>query len=111
MLRITVQRDASMTTLKLEGKISGDWVIELSQTWLAECNGTKSIQIDLTGVTFVSDEGKKLLGRIFEQGCVLHARDCMNRSTIEEIWRKHRQNGRMSHNLLTKVLRGHFYAK
>ncbi len=106
MLRITVQKDADLTTLKLEGKIAGDWVGELERAWLGEADRTKSITVELTGVTFVAEEGKKLLGWIFEQGSALRATDCMNRSIIEEIRRKHYRhssNG-LLHNLLTKVL-------
>lgn len=106
MLKITVQKDASPITLKLEGRIAGQWVDELERAWLAEADRNKSMKIDLSGVTFVDEEGKKLLGWFFEQGSILHATDCMNRSIVEEIQRKHRPpapNGFLC-NLLTKVL-------
>ena len=93
MLRITVQKDASLTTLKLEGKITGEWVGELERAWLTQTERTKAIKVDLTGVTFVAEEGKRLLSRMFEQGSNLEATDCMNRSFIEQLRRKNALSG------------------
>ena len=96
MLKVTVHKDTSPTTLKLEGRIAGEWVDELERAWLAEADRSTLIKVDLTGVTFVDDEGKKLLGRMIERGSNLYATDCMNRSIIEEIKRKrhlHAGNG------------------
>jgi len=89
MLRITVQNDASLMTLKLEGKIAGEWVDEVERAWLAQGDRTKAIKVDLTGVTFVAEEGKKLLGLMLKQGSTLEAKDCMNRSLIEQLRHKH----------------------
>ena len=97
MLRITVHKDSSPTTLELEGRIAGDWVDELERAWLAEVGPDELIKVDLSGVTFVDEDGKKLLGRMFEEGSNLYVTDCMNRSIIEEIKRKgrpHAGNGR-----------------
>ena len=96
MLRVTIDEDTSLITFKLEGRITGEWVNELERAWLAEDDLGKLIKVDLSGVTFVDEEGKKLLGRMFERGSSLYARDCMNRSIIEEIKRKgkpHAGNG------------------
>lgn len=106
MLKITVQKDASLITLKLEGKVAGEWVDELERAWLAQADGTKPVKVDLTGVTFVAEEGKRLLDWMFEQGSILYAEDCMNRSIIEQIRRKHHQHAAdgLSHHPLTKLL-------
>jgi hypothetical protein len=96
MLRITVHKDRSRTTLKLEGRVAGEWVDELERAWLTEADRGQLIKVDLSGVTFVEEDGKKLLGRMFERGSNLYATDCMNRSIIEEIKRKghpHAGNG------------------
>ena len=104
MLRITVHKDTSQIALKLEGRVAGEWVDELERVWLAEADLSKLIKVDLTGVTFVDEEGKKLLGRMFERGSNLYATDCMNRSIIEEIKRqRHLHAGNGLHNPLTKV--------
>ena len=94
MLRVTIDKKTSLITLKLEGRIAGDWVDELERAWLEEAGRSKLMKVDLTGVTFVDDEGKRLLARMVEQGSNLYATDCMNRSIIEEITRKrHRHAG------------------
>jgi hypothetical protein len=106
MLRITVQRDDNLVTLKVEGKLSGAWVDELERAWLSANDQTRPMHVDLSGVTFVGEGGKKVLGWIFEQGATLHATDCMNRSIIEEVqYRHHRHasNGAL-HSVLTKVI-------
>jgi len=106
MLRITVQRNDNLVTLKLEGKLSGAWVDELERAWLTANDRTRPMHVDLSGVTFVGEGGKKVLGWIFEQGATLHATDCMNRSIIEEVqYRHHRHasNGAL-HSVLTKVI-------
>ena len=105
MLRVTIDKDPSLTTFKLEGRVAGEWVNELERAWVAEAGRSKFIKVDLTGVTFVDEEGKKLLGRMVEQGSNLYATDCMNRSIIEEITRQrhpHAGNG-LRHSLHSQV--------
>jgi hypothetical protein len=87
MLRVTIDNDASLIMFKLEGRLAGEWVAELERAWLA-ADRSKLIKVDLTGVTFVDEGGKKLLGRMVEHGSCLYATDCMNRSIIEQITRK-----------------------
>jgi hypothetical protein len=87
MLRVSIDRDGSLITFKLEGKVAGEWVDELERAWLA-ADRSMLIKVDLTGVTFVDEEGKKLLGRMVAQGSSLYATDCMNRSIVEQITRK-----------------------
>jgi len=105
MLRITIDKGTSLMTFKLEGRVAGEWVDELERAWLEEAGRGKLINVDLTGVTFVDEEGKKLLGRIVERGSNLYATDCMNRSIIEQIMRKrhpHAGNG-LNHSLHSQV--------
>ena len=98
MLRVTIERHTSLITFKLEGRIAGEWVDELERAWLDEAGRSNLIEVDLTGVTFVDEQGKKLLGRMAEQGSNLYATDCMNRSIIEEIRRKgHPHSGNGAH--------------
>lgn len=69
MLRITVLEDQMTQTIKLEGKIGGPWVEELERTWtsLAPSLGSKKLQLDLRGVAFADDEGRKLLREIYQK--------------------------------------------
>jgi hypothetical protein len=105
MLRVTIDRDASLITFKLEGRLAGEWVDELERAW-AETGQAKLIKVDLTGVMFVDEEGKKLLGRMLEEGSNLYATDCMNRSIIEQLKRKrHPHAGNGLHNSLHSQVR------
>jgi len=106
MLRITVHKDTSPTTFELEGRIAGEWVDELERAWLTEADLGKLVKVDLSGVTFIDEKGKKLLARMFERRSNLYATDCMNRSIIEEIQRKgHPRSGNGLHNALRSQLR------
>ena len=69
MLKITVQEDRWTHTIKLEGKIGGPWVEELERTWtsLAPSLGWKKLQLDLRGVAFADDKGRKLLREIYHK--------------------------------------------
>lgn len=70
MLRITIQEeDRKAQTVKLEGKIVGPWVAELERTWtsLAPSLGPKKLQLDLRGVAFADDQGRKVLREIYQK--------------------------------------------
>jgi hypothetical protein len=69
MLRITIEDHRNAQTIKLEGKIIGAWVEELQRTWadLAPSLGSKKLQLDLRGVAFADDKGRKLLREIFQE--------------------------------------------
>ena len=73
MLKITVNDDGGVTTLKLEGKVSGEWVQELRSCWQqAKLSGEGgAVRVDLAGVTWVSNEGKALLGVMYRDGTEL----------------------------------------
>jgi outer membrane protein TolC len=89
MLRITVEEGRDLMVVKLEGRLAGPWVDELEQSWSAVAGRSARLALDLSGVTFVDDEGKKLLGAMFGEGVELRATDCMNKSIIEKIQKSH----------------------
>lgn len=66
MIRISIQDEERLATLKIEGKIAGPWAAELSETWktFAPSLGTRKLRLDIRGVTFVDREGKQLLQEI-----------------------------------------------
>jgi hypothetical protein len=72
--------------MTLEGRLVGPWVPELEKIWNDSLrkSATEPIQVDLSGVTFVDSEGKKLLGRIFRQGAKLCASNIMSKFVLEE---------------------------
>ncbi len=93
MLKITVIKTPRSATLKLEGKLAGPWVDELDRTWEESTGDTPArlTKVDLSGVTGIGWEGKKLLGRMHGQGAELHATNVMTKYILEEI--KHGRNG------------------
>jgi hypothetical protein len=91
MLKITVQEASDTRTVILEGMLAGPWVNELEHTWLTLIGKLleQPVLVDLSGVTFVDAEGKKVLGWIYEEGAELRGCDVMNKAIIEEIVQKH----------------------
>src|ERR1700679_3318869 len=68
-LRITIQENAEAATIKLEGRIAGPWVAELSRVWVetAPQLALKNLSIDLRDVTYADGPGKQTLRGIFAQ--------------------------------------------
>ncbi len=86
MLKITRHISTGSRHLTLEGRLIGPWVHELEQAW----NGIKqseggTIVVDLTGITFIEDNGKELLSRMWREGAELIATGCCNRPIVEQI--------------------------
>jgi hypothetical protein len=85
MLRITVTTLPELTTVILEGRLSGPWVPELATCWrkLVATRDARSIQINLDGVTFVDGAGKALIRAIHRRGASLAATELMTRTIID----------------------------
>jgi hypothetical protein len=50
------------------------------------------VKIELEAVTFIDDEGKKLLARLHTSGAELKAAGCMTKCIVREIIRENQQN-------------------
>ncbi|HEX2452174.1 MAG TPA: hypothetical protein VHI99_00635 [Vicinamibacterales bacterium] len=86
MLRITEQRAGERLILKLEGRISGDWVSEVDASWhSAVASGEQRICVDLTDVLLVDGAGQALLTRMYRAGVRFLTRGCVLRELIREI--------------------------
>ena len=87
MLKVTVERGDRVTTLKLEGKLSGPWVDEAARVWCDVSGGiaAKDVIVGLSGVTFIDEEGKKLLGQMLRQGAQLRDGRLMTRYIINQL--------------------------
>jgi hypothetical protein len=86
MLKITIEKGARSTTLRVEGRLTGPWVNELERAWhglAADHDG--GVSVDLTDVTFVGEEGKRLLEEMYGDGAKLKATGCATRRLVEEI--------------------------
>ena len=90
MLRITVQENTDPITLRLEGKLVGDWVPELRAVWAVLQPGlqVKNVAVSLTCVCCVDDAGRRLLTEIHSTGGQLTGSGLFVRTLIEEITRK-----------------------
>ena len=89
MLRVTVHIDETAITLQLEGRLAGPAVMEAERCWHAarDDNPGRPGRIDLRGVTFLDQEGKSFLNRVFQQGAGFLSSGCLTRAYIEEITR------------------------
>lgn len=95
MLRITFQEDPEGTTVKLEGKLSGPWVEELERSWAEHSpHPPKPVTVDLSDVTYIDPEGKRLLARMMGKGVCLQGTQLMTRYIIDEITRAGAHSGR-----------------
>lgn len=76
MLRITVEEQNDLTTLRLEGKLKGDWVPELERCWMRtrSTGPYRQLMIDLVAVSFVDESGKLLLKKLASQDAEFLAR-------------------------------------
>ena len=85
LIRITCNKEAAVTRLILEGKLSGACVDELAKCWLTASSDQSDLLIDLTSVSFIDDRGKQLLMRMHENGTRLVSTSLMSKCFIQEI--------------------------
>jgi hypothetical protein len=89
MLKITIWGTAGITVFELEGKLTGPWVKELERSW-RNAESTQQIyplQVDLSSVTFIDQEGKDLLRKMYLEGAKLVTTGCLNKCIVEGIMR------------------------
>ena len=84
MLKITINNGAGVTTFNLEGRLAGAWVNELRSCWEQPGEGA-AIRVDLTEVSWVSEEGKALLGEMHRRGAELSAANLLMAAIVAEI--------------------------
>jgi anti-anti-sigma regulatory factor len=87
MLRITIDKTPRATTLRVMGRLTGAWVGELERAWRSVASDPTDgrLWVDLTDVTFVDEEGKKLLESMYGEGAKLKASGCVTRRLVVEI--------------------------
>jgi hypothetical protein len=87
VLKITTEAKPEATRIKLEGKLAGPWVGELERAWRSAAEGRPAAEIilDLSDVTFIDAEGRKLMAWICRQGARFHTSGCMTRWIVEQI--------------------------
>lgn len=86
MLKITSEKNSDSVRLRLEGSLTGPWVGELDHEWRTiQSAEAVPFVVDLTGVTFVGEDGKLLLKQLWREGAQLIATGCCTGHLVEEI--------------------------
>ena len=94
MLKVTTTNQDQTLTLKLEGKLAGPWVQEVTRVWVDTARPPlNGCVVDLRSVTFVDRSGQALLARMSRQGAKLIAADCLTRNIVEEIRNSNLESG------------------
>jgi len=90
-------------TFQVEGRLVGDWAKELEHSWMqaAPDRGNRAPIVDLTGILFIDDEGKRVLTKLFLEGAFFRTAGPMTQSIVSEITGKSR---RMRRGLLVPAL-------
>ena len=70
-MRITPTRIADVDTLKVEGRLAGQWVDELSRAATSARAEASRVVLDLAQVTFVDADGINLLRALRDGGVAL----------------------------------------
>jgi anti-anti-sigma regulatory factor len=87
MLKITVQNGNVTQKVRLDGKLAGEWVSECARVCESLQHGktARNLTLDLSGVTFVDTEGKKLLGDLLRRGATFHEPQLLVKYIVDEI--------------------------
>ena len=74
----------SVMLARYSGRLAGAWVNELWSCWEQAGEGA-AIRVDLTEVSWVSEEGRALLGKMHRHGAELLAADLLMDAIVAEI--------------------------
>src|SRR4029450_4411661 len=89
MLKVTRTNQNQTITLKLEGKLAGPWVQEVTRVWVDRAQSPRSdYVVDLRSVTFIAGRGQALLSTMSQQSAQLIAADCLTRNIVDEIQKR-----------------------
>lgn len=75
MLKISIQDEPNLVTMKLEGSLAGTWVIELEDSWRAVTPklADRQLRLHLAEVQRVDTAGRYLLALLRDRGVDLAA--------------------------------------
>ncbi len=68
-MKVSMEDDATVATLKIEGKVVGLWAAELGEKWRGLLGSTERalVRLDIRGVTFVDQQGTRILQEIVRE--------------------------------------------
>src|SRR5260370_9789423 len=103
MLKITMHDGPEALTFQVEGKLVGAWAKELEQSCktASSIRNRKALIVDLTEISYIDEDGKRVLVKLFGDGAVLRTAGAMTRAIVEEITGKSRNPWR---GILTQSL-------
>ena len=84
MLRITSNDDGARLRLHLEGRLVAAWVVEAEKAWRTASVERRLLEVDLTGVISIDDDGWTLLAAMKEAGAVFITEGVGMKQLIEE---------------------------
>lgn len=92
MLKITLHDSSGSLRFRLEGRLSGAWVVELRQCWLTAKSALRNRKtvLDLAEVDYVDPEGEALLKEMRQHGVTLQATTPLIRDLVQQIERAER---------------------
>jgi hypothetical protein len=87
MLRIHIEEQCNVVTIRLEGRLAGPWVAELDRCWQSTLAQPleKALVVALDAVTFVDPPGESLLVEMHKGGARLVGRGPQSRYLVEQI--------------------------
>jgi hypothetical protein len=88
MLRVTVKTEDLLEIWELEGKLAGDWVIELERCWKERHLPGMGMRVNLKAISYIDADGKQLLTDMHEAGVEIKGCGCMTRAVVEDIMRE-----------------------
>jgi hypothetical protein len=88
MLKITSRTSEDGELWELEGKLSGDWALELKRCWKeGRHRADLPLQLHLKAVSYIDTTGKLVLTEMHGEGVEIRGGGCMTKGVVEEIVR------------------------
>lgn len=95
-MRISTQEHPEKLTLKIEGRVIGEWAAELDRFWetFHPLIGARQLYLDICGVVFMDRRAKQILHRIFAAtGAEILADSPLTQQFAEEVKQNPYQDG------------------
>jgi len=87
MLRTTIQNEPDSLTFRLEGRLAGTWVQELTEVWrnTIAAQPKATIRLDVREVIYVDAAGREFLAAAHAQGAEFIASGCLMRAIVAQL--------------------------
>ncbi len=93
MLKITILDSGAEQRLKVEGKLTEPWASELESAWnqARQAGDSRRIEVDLSEMTFIDQEGEAVLTAMVAEGAWLIARGIYCEYVVERLVKRARK--------------------